>query len=168
MNCEMPCVLTINGGSSSIRFTVYEAGKTPQRRLHGKIDRIGLSGTNLTFTDAAGGQGHRCLAAVDHRKAAGFLLDWLEVQPRFASVRAAGHRVVHGMTHSEPERVTPKLLAELRRITPYDPDHLPREIELIESFHAAASENAASGLLRHGLPPRHAARRQAAADSASL
>ena len=38
------------------------------------------------------------------------------------------------MRHSEPERVTPKLLAELRRITPYDPDHLPREIGLIEAF----------------------------------
>ena len=38
------------------------------------------------------------------------------------------------MKHSEPERVTPKLLAELHRITPYDPDHLPREIALIEAF----------------------------------
>jgi acetate kinase len=38
------------------------------------------------------------------------------------------------MKHSEPERVTPKLLAELHRIRPYDPDHLPREIELIEAF----------------------------------
>ena len=63
-----------------------------------------------------------------------FLLDWLEAQPVFASVKAAGHRVVHGMKHSEPERVTPKLLAELHRITPYAPDHLPREIALIEAF----------------------------------
>jgi acetate kinase len=38
------------------------------------------------------------------------------------------------MTHSEPERVTPKLLAELHRITAYDPDHLPREIALIEAL----------------------------------
>ena len=38
------------------------------------------------------------------------------------------------MAHEEPERVTPKLLTELRRITPYDPDHLPREIELIEAL----------------------------------
>ena len=42
--------------------------------------------------------------------------------------------MVHGMTHSEPEPVTPELIDELRRITPYDPDHLPREIELIEAF----------------------------------
>jgi acetate kinase len=34
----------------------------------------------------------------------------------------------------EPERVTPKLLEELHRITPYAPDHLPREIALIEAF----------------------------------
>jgi acetate kinase len=62
------------------------------------------------------------------------LLDWLETQPNFASVKAVGHRVVHGMKHTEPEIVTPELLAELHRISPYDPDHLPREIELIEAF----------------------------------
>jgi acetate kinase len=38
------------------------------------------------------------------------------------------------MKHTEPEIVTPELLAELHRISPYDPDHLPREIELIETF----------------------------------
>ena len=38
------------------------------------------------------------------------------------------------MTHTEPERVTPELLDELHRLRPYDPDHLPREIELIEAF----------------------------------
>jgi len=42
--------------------------------------------------------------------------------------------VVHGMKHTEPEIVTKKLLVELRRISPNDPDHLPREIELIETF----------------------------------
>jgi acetate kinase len=135
MKSALPCILTINGGSSSIRFAVYEAGKTPRRRLDGKIDRIGLSGTNFIVNDPAGKpQVPRRLAAADHRTAVDFLLDWLEAQPVFASIKAAGQRVVHGMKHSEPERVTPKLLAELHRITPYDPDHLPREIGLIETF----------------------------------
>jgi len=40
--------------------------------------------------------------------------------------------VVHGMQHSSPERVTPDLLTELKRITPYDPEHLPREVESME------------------------------------
>jgi acetate kinase len=60
------------------------------------------------------------------------LIDWLEKQIDFKSVKGVGHRVVHGMKHTEPELVTEKLLAELRRISPNDPDHLPREIELIE------------------------------------
>src|SRR6266571_7370933 len=134
MKPALPCVLTINGGSSSIRFAVYEAGETLRRRLDGKIDRIGLSGTNLIVNDAAGkSQASRRLAAADHRTGIDFLLDWLEKQPVFPSVKAAGHRVVHGMKHSEPERITPKLLAELHRITPYAPDHLPRELGLIEA-----------------------------------
>jgi acetate kinase len=128
-------VLTINGGSSSIRFSVYEVGEALRRSLDGKIDRIGSSSTNMVVNDSAGRpQAPHRLAAADHRTAAGFLLDWLVAQPEFASVKAAGHRVVHGMKHTEPERVTPKLLAELRRNTRYDPDHLPRELGLIEEL----------------------------------
>jgi acetate kinase len=131
----LPCILTINCGSSSIRFAVYEAGETPQRQLDGKIDRIGLSGTNLIVNGPSGKpQEPRRAPAADHRAAVDCLLDWLEAQPVFVRVKAVGHRVVHGMKHSEPEQVTPKLLAELHRITPYDPDHLPREIGLIEAF----------------------------------
>src|SRR6266478_3963709 len=129
------CVLTINGGSSSIKFALYRTGDLQKRRLYGKVDRIGLSGANLTFHDRTGKpQDSRRIAASDHKSAAKFLIDWLEEQDGFTSVRAVGHRVVHGMTHTEPERVTPELLDELHCLRPYDPEHLPREIELIEAF----------------------------------
>ena len=99
------------------------------------MDRIGLAGTNLTFNDPAKKQPElRDLAAADHESAANALIDWLEKQIDFASVQAVGHRVVHGMKHTEPEIVTRELLDELHRISPNDPDHLPREIELIETF----------------------------------
>ena len=120
MKSGAPCVLTLNAGSSSIRFAVYEAGVTPRRHLDGKIDRIGVSGTTLVVNDPAGApQGARRLAASDHRTVIDFLLNWLDTHPMFASVKAVGHRVVHGMKHSEPERVTPKLLAQLHRLSPY-------------------------------------------------
>jgi acetate kinase len=49
-----PCILTINGGSSSIKFAVYQTGEPLKRRLHGTIDRIALSGTNRVIsTDAS-------------------------------------------------------------------------------------------------------------------
>ena len=132
---KSPCILTINGGSSSIRFAVYDTGGKEKRWLDGKIDRIGLSGTNMVANGLPGkSQVTFPIAAADHGTAVGSLLDWLESQPVFRSVKAAGHRVVQGMKHSEPERVTPKLLAELHRITAYDPDHLPREISLIEAL----------------------------------
>ena len=129
------CILTINGGSSSIKFAVYPAGEPLKRRLYGTVDRIGMSGTNLTFHDpATNHQDSSSLDASDHRSAATFLMDWLEDQRGFESVRAVGHRVVHGMHHTAPELVTQELLEELHRISPYDPDHLPSEIELIEVF----------------------------------
>ena len=83
MTSRSPSVLTINGGSSSIRFAVYEAGDTPQRQLAGKIDRIGLPGTSLIVDDETGKAGapHR-LAAADHRTAVDFLLGWLEAHKR--------------------------------------------------------------------------------------
>jgi acetate kinase len=131
----MNCVLTINGGSSSIKFALYQAGPPPQRGLYGAVDRIGLKGTTLEFQDAAGPPPEsRNLTAPDHKAAAHCLLDWLEKQEGFSSVRAVGHRVVHGMKHTEPEIVSQELLDELHRLRPYDPDHLPHEIALIEAF----------------------------------
>ena len=58
----------------------------------------------------------------------------LKAQGSLAAPEAIGHRVVHGMQHSQPERVSPTLLAELRHIASLDPEHLPREIELIEAM----------------------------------
>lgn len=132
---ESSLLLTINGGSSSIRFALYAASESLRRLLHGKLDRIGVRGTNLIVKDAAGNQQDNCaIEAADHRAAVSVVLDWLDAQQTFASIRAVGHRVVHGMMHTGPELITPELLAELHRITPYDPEHLPREIELIEAI----------------------------------
>lgn len=128
-------VLTINGGSSSIKFSLYRTGEALERRLYGKIDRIGLPGTNLTFNDLTQNeQESRSIAVSDRRSAVNFLMDWFEERISLASVKAVGHRVVHGGKYAAPELVTNELLDELRRISPYDPNHLPREIELIEAF----------------------------------
>ncbi len=128
-------VLTINGGSSSIKFALYEPGETPKRRLHGKIDRIGLPRTTLTFSEAAGNQQDSSpVEAPDNSAAAAFLIEWLEARVDLGLVIAVGHRVVHGMRHARPEVVTQELLDELHDISPCDPEHLPQEIELMEAF----------------------------------
>jgi acetate kinase len=128
-------ILAINGGSSSIRFAQYRVGAPLERRLHGVVDRLGARGTTLTFSDPSGGQVESCtLAIAGNGSASDALVEWLASRPEFPQVRAVGHRVVHGMQHSEPARVTPRLLEDLRRVVACDPDHLPREIGLIEAF----------------------------------
>ena len=135
MPAANPYILTVNGGSSSIKFAMYPAVEPLRRTLDGSVDRIGMSGTTLTLTEAATRRhDSRPLDTSDYRSAAAFLVDWLAEQNGFDTVRAVGHRVVYGMQHTEPELVTPELLEELHRISPYDPDHLPGEIELIEAF----------------------------------
>ncbi len=156
-NRALPSLLTINGGSSSIRFALYEDGEPLRRLLHGKVDRIGLSDAVFTFTTSAGKPQRQAVAIDEHRSAVTLLLDWFATQELFATVQAVGHRVVHGMTHTEPERVTPDLLDELHRITPYDPEHLPLEIELIEAFrqrHPALPQVACFDTAFHRTMPR--------------
>ena len=86
-------VLSINGGSSSIRFAVYERGESFRRLLEGEVDRVGLDLTNSTFADATGKpQNRRAIESENPVVAVAFLLDWLEAQPVFASVKTAGHR----------------------------------------------------------------------------
>jgi acetate kinase len=131
----MPNVLTINGGSSSIRFAIFAAGQSSIRLLRGKMDRIGSDDATLSI-DHGDNQPPTQIRAngQDHRTAIVFLMDWLEAHPLFATLDAVGHRVVHGMLHTAPERVTTELLDELRGIIPFDPEHLPREIALIEAI----------------------------------
>ena len=126
-----PSVLAINGGSSSIKFAIYRADALSTPSVSGQLDRIGLDGTALSWHTT---EGDGRIDEPGDQPAPGLLVDWLERREEFAAVTAVGHRVVHGMTRTEPEQITPAVLDELRRATPYAPDHLPREIELIESF----------------------------------
>lgn len=128
-------ILTINAGSSSIKFALFEQSANLVRRLYGEIERIGLDGTYLKYCGLAHGQQERIkMEASDHKSATQFLIDWLAEKVDFSLVTAVGHRVVHGLQHTKPILMTPALLDELRALMPYDPDHLPREIELIETF----------------------------------
>ncbi|MDB6135321.1 MAG: acetate kinase [Verrucomicrobiales bacterium] len=128
-------ILTLNGGSSSIRFTVHESGGGLKPCLEGKLDRIGSPDATLAFRNPADNRQHtRRLDLADRQSTVDFLMGWLEAQEVFASVGAIGHRVVHGMEHTGPELITPELLAGLRDISPYSPEHLPLEIKLMEIF----------------------------------
>jgi acetate kinase len=130
------CVLTVNGGSSSIKFALYRADSPTTRLLAGKIERIGLPKPAITIHDGVEKAAPRVIRAPDHRAAGAFLIDWLDRHVGFDRVDGIGHRVVHGgIKLKEAQRITPRLMTELHRISPYDPEHMPSGIQLMEVFH---------------------------------
>ncbi len=134
MKPASPTILTINGGSSSIKFALFEAGKTLCRSLDGSIDRIGLP--NATFAVKGSEKFSRPLAVPNHTVAVNVLMDWLEKRSDPDALTAVGHRVVHGgPKYFEPRRITPEMVDNLRQLSPFDPEHMPEEILLTEAFH---------------------------------
>jgi acetate kinase len=132
----MSFVLTLNGGSSSIKFALYDASAPAERLLSGKIERIGLPEPLLTTCEAGGKPESRPITAANHRESGNILLDWLAEHVGFEKVLGVGHRVVHGGPNfRESQRITPALVEELHRLSPYDPEHLPSGIQLMELFH---------------------------------
>jgi acetate kinase len=130
-----PNILTINAGSSSIKFALFYHQPMLTRTLYGEVSRIGLAGAFLKFNNLSNGQQAQIkLENTDYHSASNFLMDWLAANVNFSLVKAIGHRVVHGMQHTKPTLITPVLLEELKMLIPYDPDHLPHEIELMKAL----------------------------------
>jgi acetate kinase len=104
--------------------------------LSGAIERIGLANPTLSVKDRHSKTDSQSIKAPDHRAAGNFLIDWIDRQVGLATVVGIGHRVVHGgPKFSASQRISRSLMTELRRLSPYDPEHLPSGIQLMELFH---------------------------------
>jgi len=132
-----PRILTINGGSSSIKFALFEIGDSLRRILEGGIESIGLPEAKLCVKGLYPADNFsRSVLAPDHTVAVGTLMDWIEERSGRDALTAVGHRVVHGgPKYSRAQRITAEMVAELHRLSPFDPEHLPEEILLTEAFH---------------------------------
>jgi acetate kinase len=132
-----PHVLTINAGSSSIKFALFDAGNALQCLLAAEIERIGLPGGTLRVKGLGSADNFsRPVSVPDRAAAVTALMDWLEQSRGHEGFDAVGHRIVHGgPKYSEPQRITTEMIEQLRKLSPFDPEHLPEEILLIETFH---------------------------------
>jgi len=131
-----PTVLTLNCGSSSIKFALYAAGASPQLVLSGKIERIGQSNSQFSLKrEQDQSVTQQAIHAPDHETAAALLIKELDKRTELRDVAAIGHRIVHGGSrYSEAQFIAPEMIEELRKISPLAPNHLPTEIDLIEAF----------------------------------
>ena len=130
----MASLLTINGGSSSLKFAVFSNGPALRREASGRVERIGTSGATLQVTDSRGRPAASLeIGEADHARATERLAEWLETRPELVPLAAIGHRVVHGGVRlTSHQRATPEVLEELRSNRSLDLAHLPQEIAMIE------------------------------------
>jgi acetate kinase len=132
-------ILSVNSGSSSIKFSLYRLGAEEELQAEGAVERIGVPGGRLWLKDGTGTRlTDRQGDFSDHGHAIHAMLTTAMDDYRFPSPDGVGHRLVHGgANHTAPEIVTPQLLLTLRKLIPFAPLHLPGEIRGID----ALSEN---------------------------
>jgi acetate kinase len=128
-------ILTINSGSSSLKFALYVLGETERLVLKGEMGRIGVSQGFLQAEDHEGQQLTSLeLNLPDHEAALKTLFGWLQGHEVGSDLHAVGHRLVHGgLAHVKPQEVSPALIEELKLLVPLAPDHLPQEIKALEA-----------------------------------
>lgn len=130
-------ILTINAGSSSIKFALFDEQIQPC--LQGKIVNIGQAAGPARMQIHARADDLKKftgpLSAPDYGSAINHLLAFLQAHCAHYKVRAIVHRVVHGgPDYWQTTAITSAMLHALRRLSPYDPEHLPQELQLIEAL----------------------------------
>jgi acetate kinase len=118
-------LLTINSGSSSVKFGVFDFGSGEEMLVSGKLD-----GSALRASD---GNGRKLIEEpvdlADRDSATRRLFGWLRSAGHLDGLAGIGYRIVHGgARYSEPVLIGVDVLEELTRITPLAPDHLPDQI----------------------------------------
>jgi acetate kinase len=129
-----PLILSLNGGSSSLKFAVYRLREEREERIFsGAVEAIGessgkawLRGEDKALQEESG-------KFPDHTAA---------IKKMFAALReqgveklaAAGHRIVHGgPKFTAPQLIDEKLKIELKALIPFAPLHLPSQLAMIET-----------------------------------
>jgi acetate kinase len=85
-----------------------------------------MPGSRLLVANADGSAEESAVKVPDQAAAIGLLIERLGYLVGQTNIAAVGHRIVHGGNRfHRPVLITSEILEELRKIVPYDPDHLP-------------------------------------------
>ena len=140
-------LLTLNAGSSSIKFAAFahqSKGSEPELLLSGQIAGIG-SNAVFNASDANGnklsGPKSGIAEIQDHESAIYQAIQWLQQQTDSYELVGVGHRVVHGgEQHNRPALVTAELLEGLEKLNPLAPHHQPHNLAAIKAVSITAPD----------------------------
>jgi acetate kinase len=135
-------ILTLNAGSSSIKFALYEViDDQPVVSVKGQVDGIGTA-PHFVARDSAGklvaeSYWERVPAGQGHARAFKQIWSWLTGATQGRPILAVGHRVGHGgETYAEPVLIDTQVLAELTGLIPLVPLHQPNNLAAIRAVAA--------------------------------
>ncbi len=138
-----PCILTINAGSSSIKFALFELAHplSEKASVSGQIDAIGSDAIRLVARNQAGtrmvDQALPGGAATRHQQAFEHLLQWFAANENGGTIIAVGHRVVHGGdSHATPVVLDVAAVEQLAQYTKLAPLHQPHNLNGIHALQA--------------------------------
>jgi len=133
----MSCVLTLNAGSSSIKFSVYSAGDAPAELASGQVESL-YSPTAALTLKWRGEKAKTELGRADHKAGMGAILDAVEPVLDGHDVGAIGHRVVHGGTiYDAPVVLDDTVMDRLAAFEPLAPLHQPHNLSAVRAAMAA-------------------------------
>jgi acetate kinase len=133
---EQP-ILSLNGGSSSLKFAVYRlSGSAEERVFFGAVEGIGESVGKAWLRSGDKALQEESGQFTDHTAAVKVMFGALRKQG-VEGLAAAGHRIVHGgPKFIKPQLIDPELKSGLKELIPFAPLHLPSQVAMIEAVAA--------------------------------
>ncbi|MCI5078331.1 acetate/propionate family kinase [Oricola sp.] len=131
-------ILTLNAGSSSIKFSLYAAGDEPEEQLRGEVEDIGDAQAYLIIEPDHGNKTRIAIGPADHAAALAAILDHAGDALGGRPVAGIGHRVVHGGTdYAAPVRLDDATIDYLTTLEPLAPLHQPHNLAAVRAARAA-------------------------------
>ncbi|QEC78994.1 acetate/propionate family kinase [Mucilaginibacter ginsenosidivorax] len=133
-------LLTINCGSSSLKFSLYHAGSL-QQELSGSVDAIGTASGKLVISKQEKPLPGQSGGFKNLDAAVKAVIRWIKHSQYNNNLLAIGHRLVQGgPNHRAPQLITDDLLKTLHQYVYLAPNHLPDEIKNIKAFQKAFAQ----------------------------
>jgi acetate kinase len=130
-------ILSLNGGSSSLKFAVYRLGDAAEERIFsGAVEAIGQPSGKAWLRDGDKTLQEETGKFPDHTAAMKKMFAGLR-EHGVEKLAAAGHRIVHGgPKFTAPQLIDARLKQALKELIPFAPLHLPSQISMIEAMEA--------------------------------
>lgn len=135
-------ILSVNCGSSSLKFALFRFNPAVEMEWSGDIDKIDSSKSSLIIRDQKGGIiKDDEIKNADIVKAVKLLIKWLKINSKKYKLKAIGHRIIQGgMQYQEHQLVSKELVKSLKLLVSLAPNHLPDELKTLELLTKAFPE----------------------------